>query len=55
MSVRLYLYPGSHTSGLGIGAQVGGRYYFSDNVGINIEFGGGNAFSGGKVGISILL
>jgi len=48
-------YPGSHTSGLGIGAQVGGRYYFSDSIGINVEFGGGNAFSGGKVGISILL
>jgi outer membrane immunogenic protein len=48
-------YPGSYTSGLGIGAQIGGRYYFSDNIGINLEFGGGNAFSGGKVGISILL
>lgn len=48
-------YPGSHTSGLGLGAQVGGRYYFSDTVGVNLEFGGGNAFSGGKIGISILL
>jgi outer membrane immunogenic protein len=48
-------YPGSHTSGLGLGAQIGGRYYFSDYIGINLEFGGGNAFSGGKVGISILL
>ncbi len=47
-------YPGSHTSGLGLGAQVGGRYYFTDGVGVNLEFGGGNAFSGGKVGISIL-
>ncbi|MDD4108018.1 MAG: outer membrane beta-barrel protein [Prolixibacteraceae bacterium] len=48
-------YPGTHTSGLGLGAQIGARYYFSDNVGLNIEFGGGNAFSGGKFGISILL
>ncbi|MDD4755001.1 MAG: hypothetical protein PHG29_02880 [Prolixibacteraceae bacterium] len=47
-------YPGSHTSGLGLGAQIGGRYYFTDGVGINLEFGGGNAFSGGKFGISIL-
>jgi hypothetical protein len=47
-------YPGSHTSGLGLGAQVGGRYYFTDGVGANLEFGGGNAFSGGKIGISIL-
>ncbi len=39
--------------GLGIGAQVGGRYYFTQKFGINLEFGGGNAFSGGKIGVSI--
>lgn len=48
-------YPGSHSSGLGLGAQIGGRYYFSDKFGINLEFGGGNAFSGGKLGVSIKL
>lgn len=48
-------YNGSHNSGLGLGAQIGGRYYFSDKVGINLEFGGGNAFSGGKIGLSIKL
>jgi len=48
-------YPGDHTSGLGLGAQIGGRYYFSDKFGINLEFGGGNAFSNGKFGISIKL
>jgi outer membrane immunogenic protein len=48
-------YGGTRSSGLGLGAQVGGRYYFSDKVGINLEFGGGNAFSGGKFGISIKL
>ena len=42
-------------SGLGIGGQVGGRYYFNDKVGINLEFGGGNAFGGGKVGVSVRL
>jgi hypothetical protein len=46
-------YSGSHNSGLGLGAQIGGRYYFSNKVGINLEFGGGNAFSGGKFGITI--
>lgn len=48
-----YNYAGHHTSGLGLGAQIGGRYYFSNNLGINLEFGGGNAFSGGKFGITI--
>lgn len=46
-------YYGSHQSGLGIAAQIGGRYYFSERFGINLEFGGGNAFSGGKFGLSI--
>jgi len=46
-------YEGSHTSGLGLGAQIGGRYYFNNRVGLNLEFGGGNAFSGGKIGVSI--
>jgi len=48
-------YDGSHSSGIGIGAQIGGRYYFSDKVGINLEFGGGNSVSGGKFGLSIKL
>jgi outer membrane immunogenic protein len=48
-------YHGDHTSGLGLSAQIGGRYYFSDKFGINLEFGGGNAFSGGKIGVSIKL
>lgn len=48
-------YLGSHSSGLGLGAQVGGRYYFTDRFGINLELGGGNAFSGGKFGISLKL
>ena len=48
-------YPGDHTSGLGLGAQLGGRYYFNEKMGLNLEFGGGNAFSGGKFGLSIKL
>lgn len=48
-------YHGDDTSGLGLGAQIGGRYYLSEKVGLNLEFGGGNEFSGGKFGISIKL
>jgi hypothetical protein len=48
-------YPGSGNSGLGLGAQVGGRYFFTDRFGINLEFGGGNAFSQGKFGITCIL
>lgn len=46
-------YEGSHTSGLGLGVQIGGRYYFSNKVGVNLEFGGGNSFGGGKLGLTI--
>ncbi|GAB1468890.1 hypothetical protein MASR2M64_16530 [Candidatus Cloacimonadota bacterium] len=45
-------YNGSNSSGLGLGGQLGGRYYLTDKLGVNLEFGGGNAFSGGKLGIS---
>jgi len=48
-------YDGDHTSGLGLGGQIGGRYYFNNKVGINLEAGGGNAFSGGKFGLTIRL
>lgn len=48
-------YEGSHSSGLGLGCQVGGRYYFSDRFGVNLEFGGGNAFGAGKIGITLKL
>jgi outer membrane immunogenic protein len=48
-------YDGNHNSGVGLGAQVGARYFFSKKVGINLEFGGGNEFSGGKFGLTIRL
>lgn len=47
-------YAGSGASGLGLGAQVGARYFFKNNFGINLEFGGGNSFSGGKFGITYI-
>ncbi len=48
-------YQGSHTSGLGLGAQLGLRYYLNHKVGLNLEFGGGNSFSGGKFGLTFKL
>jgi outer membrane immunogenic protein len=48
-------YNGNNNSGLGLGGQVGGRYFFSKSTGINLEFGGGNAFSGGKLGLTLKL
>jgi outer membrane immunogenic protein len=48
-------YKGDGSSGLGLGAQVGGRYYFNDRFGVNLEVGGGNAFGGGKFGITLKL
>ena len=48
-------YHGSHSSELGLGAQIGGRYYFNDKIGINLEFGGGNASAGGKLGLTFKL
>lgn len=47
-------YSGTYGSGLGFGLQVGGRYYFTDKLGANVEFGGGSV-SGGKIGISYKL
>jgi hypothetical protein len=39
----------------GLEAQVGCRSTFNDKIGVNLKFGGGNAFSGGKVGVSVRL
>lgn len=41
-----------YNSGFGFDAQVGGRYFFTDNFGANLEFGGGNNLSGGRLGIT---
>jgi outer membrane immunogenic protein len=48
-------YGGSNNSGVGLGGQIGGRYFFNDKFGINLEFGGGNAFAGGKFGLTFKL
>jgi outer membrane immunogenic protein len=48
-------YVGDYSSGLGLGAQIGGRYYFNNKLGLNLEFAGGNKISGGKFGITVKL
>lgn len=48
-------YTGNHTSGLAIGAQIGGRYYLSQKTALNLEFGGGNSATNSKFGLSIIL
>jgi len=48
-------YYGSHSTGLGLGAQIGGRYYFTNKFAVNLEFGGGNEFDDGKIGITVKL
>ena len=47
-------YQGNVSSGIGLNAQIGARYFFKNNFGVNLEFGGGNTFSGGKFGITYI-
>ena len=42
----------THISGLDLGLQIGGRYYWNRSWGINLEFGGGMLLSGGRFGLS---
>ncbi len=42
-------------SGLDWGFQIGGRYYFTNQLGVNVEFFGGWHVSGTKVGLSYKL
>lgn len=48
-------YSGSGDGGFSIGIHVGGRYFFNDKIGINLEFGGGTVLSGGTIGATFLL
>ncbi len=48
-------YNGPDASRPNFGGQIGGRYYFTERFGINFEGGTGNAFSGGKFGITLKL
>ena len=41
-----------NSSRMGLEGQIGGRYFFSDNFGVNLEFGGGTGTGGGSIGIT---
>ena len=45
-------YSGSLDSGIKFGFQLGGRYFFTKNLGVNLEFGGGSYAVGGKFGLT---
>ncbi len=48
-------YPGTNSSGIAPGIQIGGRYFFNKQVGLNLEFGGGGGVAGGKIGVTYAL
>jgi hypothetical protein len=51
LGFRMFIGASNGTSPLDLGIQVGGRYYWSRDWGVNLEFGGGAGF-GGRVGVS---
>lgn len=58
LNLGLFLWKNTNNNGggstrLGLGGQIGGRYYFGKAFGLNLEVGGGNVFGGGKFGFSI--
>ena len=46
-------------SGFGVpvylGLQIGGRYFFTKNLGLNLQFGGGINTFGGRIGLTYKL
>lgn len=42
-------------SGIGVGLQVGGRWFITDKIGLNLQFGGGTQYSSGNFGITFRL
>lgn len=47
--------PHPDNTSLALGLQVGGRYYFNDKFGINLELGGNNGTGGAKLGLTFKL
>ena len=45
-------YPHSKNSPLGLDLQIGERYYWSNNWGMNVQIGGGNVLSGIRLGLT---
>lgn len=48
-------YDSAPRSRMYLDAQIGGRYFFSDKFGVNLEFGGGAGTGGGSFGITLKL
>jgi len=46
---------GNHGNHFGFGVQLGGRYFFNDRWGLNLELGGGNFVNEGKLGLTVKL
>ncbi len=46
---------GFGSGGIGVGIHLGARYFIKDNLGINLEVGGGSQLSGGTIGVTFLL
>jgi hypothetical protein len=47
--------PHPDNTSFGVGLQVGGRYFFTNKFGVNLEFGGGTVTSGVKAGVTFKL
>jgi len=45
-------YIGDGNGGLGLRLFIGGRYYFNESWGVNLELGGGNVVSGAAIGVT---
>ena len=51
LGFRFYMSSHSGTSPLSLGLQIGGRYYWNQRWGVNLELGGGAGF-GSRIGVS---
>ncbi|NNK80195.1 MAG: hypothetical protein HKO93_01755, partial [Flavobacteriales bacterium] len=48
----IFYYTRSSADDLDLNLFIGGRYYFNDRLGFNLELGGGTALAGGRIGVS---
>jgi outer membrane immunogenic protein len=48
-------FPGARDSDVGLDLQIGGRYFFNDKFGLNLELGGGSGTGAGSFGITLKL
>ncbi len=51
-ALGVYYYTYKNGDDLDLGLSIGGRYYFNDRIGINLEFGGGTLVQGARIGVS---